>query len=101
MKVLIVNQDMHGLIGIVRCEGNQVKWAVDYLIETKWITHLTDIWLDNSENQGDWVTVAEAYGEDWANVIRSWTIDQFNEIWEGCFSLSVQEIYGVNNATIW
>lgn len=101
MKVLLINEDNHGVIGVARCEGEQAKWAVELLIEKEWLTGNTDIYHKIENNDYDWDTVKQVYGEHWEDFMKNLTINEFNELWEGCFYLEAFDIHGINNVTIW
>jgi hypothetical protein len=101
MKVIVIREDNHGIIGTARCEGEQAKWAVELLIKRQWLTGDTDIYHEAEDDEACWDTVRQVYGEYWKDFMKNLSIDDFNEIWEGCFYLEVWDIYGVDNATIW
>ena len=101
MRVIIVCEENHGIIGVARIEGEQAKWAVELLIEKDWLTDSTDIYHETEDNDACWDTVKQVYGEHWEDFMKNLTINEFNEIWEGCFWVESHPIYGVDNATIW
>ena len=101
MKVLLVHEDNHGVAGVARCEGEQAKWAVELLIETDWLTGNTDIYHETEDGEACWDTVKQVYGECWKDFMKNLTINEFNEIWEGCFYLESYTVHGIDNVTIW
>ena len=102
MNVIIVHSEYCGIVGIARSEGKQAKWAVELLLQQrcgllKDSTHV--YWKFDGKWQ--WVEVRDAFGEDWKEFMKHLSIDIFNNIWDGKFYLEVNEIYGVDNATIY
>lgn len=94
MRALVVCEDNHGVIGIAKCEGEQAKWAVELLIKTGWLTENTDIYHETEKDGFRWDTVKQAYGEYWEDFMKTLLIDEFNDIWEGCFYLEEREVFG-------
>lgn len=101
MKVLLIREDNHGVIGVARCEGEQAKWAVELLIEEDWLTANTDIYHEAENNEACWDSVKQVYGASWKDFMKNLTVDEFNEIWDGCFYLEPYTVHGINNVTIW
>lgn len=100
MKVIVIREVNHGIIGTARCEGTQAKWAVELLIRRHWLDRFTSIYYEvNGEYL--WEEVGIAFGENWEDFMKNLTINEFNKIWEDCFYLEVWDIYGVDNVTIW
>ena len=100
MKVLVVSCDNGGIIGVARSEGEQAKWAVELLMKRQWLDRFTSVYYEvNGEYQ--WEEVGIAFGENWEDFMKNLTINEFNELWEGCFYLEVFDVHGVNNVTIW
>lgn len=94
MKVIVVHEDNHGIIGVAKCEGTQARWAVELLIEGRWLTDNTDIYHETEDGEACWDTVKQVYGEHWEDFMKNLTIDEFNEIWDGCFYLREEEVFG-------
>lgn len=89
MKVLLIHENNHGVIGVVK----DVNSAVSFLIKENWLNEKTSICYDNGDDY-EWGTVEKAYGKDWEHFLRSLTIGLFNEIWEDCFYLEEEEVFG-------
>lgn len=100
MKVIIIREENHGIIGAARCNGDKATWAVNFLIAKFWLSSHTDIYVLDGPNWG-FHEVCEVYGENWAEFMRNLTIDQFNKIWDGLFYLEEWEVFGIDNVTIW
>ena len=101
MRVIVVCEENHGIIGVARIEGEQARWAVELLIEKDWLTDYTDIYHGTEDGEACWDTVKQVYGEHWEDFMKNLTINEFNEVWEGCFYVESYPIYGVDNVTIW
>lgn len=102
MRAIVVCEDNHGIIGIARAEGEQARWAVELLIEKEWLTGNTDIYhKPEDDDEACWDAVKQVYGEHWKDFMKNLTINEFNEIWDGCFYLESYTIHGVDNVTIW
>lgn len=89
MKVLLIWEDYHGVLGVAK----NVDSAISFLIKEKWLREDTGIW---HEHKDEWVLepIKDVYGNDWEQFLRSLTVEQFNEIWESCFSLQEEEVFG-------
>jgi hypothetical protein len=89
MKVLLVHEDNHGVIGVAK----DIDSAVSFLITDGWLHEETDICHDNGSGWV-WEPIKEVYSKDWEHFLRCLTVEQFNEIWEDCFYLKEVEIFG-------
>lgn len=89
MKVLLIHEDNHGVIGIAK----DVDSVVSFLIKESWLYEGTDICHDNGSGWV-WEPIKEVYSKDWEHFLRFLTVEQFNEIWEGCFYLEEKEVFG-------
>ena len=87
MKVIVIREDNHGLIGLALAYQN----AISFLIENNWFGSQTEVMNSNEE----WVTVEEFVGlpNGWEEKIREWGLQKFNEVFEGCFYLEEMEVY--------
>lgn len=87
MKVVAVNQDSHGFIGLAK----DYKSALDLLINTHWLEDNTEVW---DERTNGWVKLKDAQGEDWFDDMCRWSINEFNEYWDSSFYLEEVEVFG-------
>ena len=86
-KVVLINEDNHGLIGVANNYYNAVKW----LIENGWLNSFDYIWMEDNR----WKTIIDALGENWKDLmLNEWDIDKFNEIFQESFSLALVNIIG-------
>ena len=86
MKVILVNEDNHGLLTVAK----DYKAALDYLLDNHWIHDDTAIW---DERVNWWVELKYAQGEDWFDDMCRWSINEFNDYWDGSFYLDEIEVY--------
>lgn len=84
--VICVYEDNHGLLTIAK----DYVSALDFLIKENWLEDSTEIWA------GDYyyTHLVEEMGEDWADKMRDWDIEHFNDYWENSFYLEEREVYG-------
>jgi len=88
MHVITINEDNHGQIGIALNYYNAVKW----LINEHWIDDDTEQYNFDTD---EWETVKSMWGDNWRDLmLDQWNRNFFNEVWEGCFYLGVEEIIG-------
>ena len=91
MRVITIEEDSHGMIGIAKTYAD----AVHFLVNDSWLSALTEIYC------GDEIfkTVIEDLGEDWLAVILDWSMEKFCEYFEGYFYLNSVEVYEVAQST--
>ena len=56
MKVITINEESHGYIGIAK----DYYSAVSFLINNSWLTECVDVWDEHKEN---WIPLCEILGE--------------------------------------
>ena len=87
--VITIQEDNHGLIGIAKDYSS----AIDFLVNKNyWLNEKFEVWVDNE----DYLTqsIKDKLGENWKEIVSTWTIEQFNNFFEGSFYLIVEEVYG-------
>lgn len=84
--VCLIEEDNHGNIGIAKDYFS----AIDFLIDSDWLDENCELY----EGDGIYKTVKEDLGEKWKEVILSWDTETFNNYFEGCFYLTIEEVYG-------
>ena len=95
MKVITINEDNHGQIGIALNYYNAVKW----LIENNWLDDTIEV-LRKSANDDSyyWIPIKRVYGENYANdILNNWDIKTFNEAFENTFLLQSVDVIGTEN----
>ena len=88
MRVVTIEEDNHGLIGIAMTYAD----AVHFLVNNDWLDELTEIYCEDDEV---YKRVIEDLGEDWLEVILDWSMEKFCEYFEECFYLDSVEVYEV------
>ena len=91
MRVVTIEEDNHGQIGIAKTYED----AVHFLINDGWLSALTEIYCGDEVYK----TVIEDLGENWLAVMLDWSMEKFCEYFEGCFYLSNVEVYEVAQST--
>lgn len=85
MKVVVINEDCHGYIGIAA----NYNCAIDFLIEKEcWLSENTEVWVNHHG-----FLLREVFS-DWEKEIKSWDIKKFNDFFLGSFYLREVEVYG-------
>ena len=82
MDIIIITEDNHGLIGI----AETYTAAINYLIEDSWITEKTEL-LDEYECTRTLKEMNISLDD-----VRKMSISKFNEIFEGIFNLTVDNL---------
>ena len=85
-KAYCVYEENHGMIGL----AIDYQSAIDGLIKEKWIDNNTEI-LDDNDNLN---TVKKIFGKEWVDEIKKMDITTFNIFFDGCFWISLMEIWG-------
>ena len=87
MRVITIEEDNHGMIGIAKTYTD----AVHFLVEDNWLNELTELYLGDEVYK----TVIEDLGEEWLVIMLNWSMKKFNEYFEGYFYLNDVEVYEV------
>lgn len=87
MTVISVNEVDHGCIGVAA----DYEVAVKMLFNDQWIGDFTEVWDEKSES---FVFLCESLGEDWLDKMSGWSIADFNDYWDGSFSMCKHQVYG-------
>ena len=86
MKIILVNEECHGLIGVAK----DYRAAIRFLIDKDWLNDFTEIWVRDYEYE----RLSEKLGEDWVDTMtENWNINDFNDFWEGSFYLEEEDLY--------
>lgn len=82
MDIIIITEENHGLIGVAEtCAA-----AINYLIEDSWITEKTEL-LDEYECTRTLEEMNISLDD-----VRKMSIPKFNEVFEGIFNLTVDNL---------
>ena len=88
MRVVLIHEDNHGMIGVALNYFHAVNW----LINEQWLVDNTEVYDDKTDS---WNRLDEELGEDWADLLTDyWDIDNFNAYFSGSFYLESVEVYG-------
>lgn len=87
MKVILIHEDNHGLIGVAK----DYQSAITFLVKHDWLNGVCDFW---DEENSKWVLVQNHFGDNWQTIFENLSLKEFNQLWEGCFMLVEEEIYG-------
>ena len=87
MRVVTINEDNHGMIGIAKTYAD----AVHLLVNDCWLSAFTEIYCGD----GVYKTVIEDLGENWLAVMLDWSMVKFCEYFAGLFYLDSVEVYEV------
>lgn len=88
MQVITVEEDNHGQIGIASNYQN----AIHFLVNENWLDELTEVYDSGFQ---DTKLLLDLLGEEWLTTILNWTLEQFNEFFDGCFYLNEVSVYEV------
>ena len=89
MRVIIIEEDNHGQIGVASNYQN----AIHFLVNENWLNGLTKIY--DSDFQ-DTKLLLDLLGEEWLTTILNWTLEQFNEFFDCYFYLNEVTVYEVD-----
>lgn len=89
MKVIIIDEENHGFIGV----ADSVIHAIDFLIENHWLTEYSSVF--QYAGNGKWTesSVKERFGDSWAQTIKQFNREKFNDEFEGSFYFSEETVY--------
>lgn len=73
-KIVVIHEECHGMIGL----AYNYQRAIAFLWK--------EDWFDEEEMLAQW-------GVNWLERIKRWSIDDFNEEFDGCFQLEIREIF--------
>ena len=85
MNVVVIHEDNHGMIGLAETYAD----AVFYLVKENWLDENCELY----DGDGNYKTISEDLGEEWFVIILEWSMDKFNEYFEGCFYLNNDTIF--------
>lgn len=89
MRVIVIDEENHGFIGIANNYYNAVKW----LIKEHWLSRADEVYRD-----GKWENIDEAFGEDWeTQMLEQWDMERFNRVFDGLFYLRSYDVFGTED----
>lgn len=84
MKVIMINEECHGFIGLAK----DVRTAVNYLVDNNWLDECVMV----ETEEGVEIPVVERLGENWLEQILTWDVDTFNNFFYNIFTLSGEKV---------
>ena len=87
MRVVTIEEDNHGQIGIAKTYAD----AVNFLVDDGSLNALTEIYCGDEVYK----TVIDDLGEDWLAVMLDWSMEKFCEYFSGLFYLDSVKVYEV------
>ena len=93
MRVITIEEDNHGMIGIAKTYAD----AVHFLVNDCWLSAFTEIYCGDEVYK----TVIEDLGEDWLAVMLDWSMEKFCKYFAGLFYLDSVEVYEVVQSTFY
>lgn len=85
--VFEICEDGHGNIGLAK----NYESVIDFLIDSNWLDEGYEVYCGAYDETK---TIKKDLGENWQDIIKSWDYEKFNQYFEGCFYLYIEEIYG-------
>lgn len=85
MTVILIHEDNHGLLGVAK----DYESAIDYLIQDKWLDVDREVYDTEKDT---FVPLREL--NITIDDIRALDIDKFNELFDQCFYLDVENVWG-------
>lgn len=83
-SVIVINEECHGFIGVAR----DVPSVINFLCQIDWLNEYTEIHLVDK-----WSSVQSAYGENWREYFKGLTLDELQNIFDGCFSFHEEKVW--------
>ena len=73
MKTIIINEDNHGMIGVVMTYDT----AIEFLTRYGWLDGNCEV---SADPNGNWLTLLDIYGKRWLEAVLAWDVNAFNEV---------------------
>lgn len=83
-NVIVINEECHGFIGVAR----DVPSAIEFLWQHDWLSEYTEIPLAH-----EWTSVKSIYGAEWLEYFKSRTLDELQDIFDGCFYFHEEKLW--------
>ena len=84
--VILIEEENYGLLGVAETYAG----AIYFLIKEGWLDADYQVW---SDDYGNTQSIKKALGKTWSKQIPCWTLDYFNNYFEGNFYLEEYELY--------
>lgn len=92
MKVFLIYEENHGIIGV--CE-NRMSCAINYLIQTDWLSPDFVFSSEETEDGVEYFTLGDVQEKNpnWKEYLQGLPVDEFNEWFEGAFYIEENEVF--------
>lgn len=92
-KVITVDEECHGFIGIV----DKAENIIDFLCDNGWLDEYSEICVKQEhptdDNLYEWKTLDALYGENWKQVLKGFSLAELEDFFDGDFYFNEEEIY--------
>lgn len=89
MKVFIIFEENHGMIGVC---ANRMSCVINYLLQTDWLS--PDFVIYYGDGVEDFtLSDMQKKNPNWKEYLQGLSIDEFNELFEGGFYLEENEVF--------
>lgn len=89
MTVIVMNEENHGFLGIAK----DYKAALKYLCQTNWLNKDTEINQYDDKKGWKYIPISKILGENVIETLSLWTITEFNDFFDGMFTLWEEEVW--------
>ena len=90
MKVITINEECHGFIGI----ADTKEHAIDFLVDKNWLSEHTELpYFDEEDKTWKDRSVKEKLGENWKDILKNSDIEQMNELLDDAFLIEEEHVY--------
>lgn len=92
MKVFIIFEENHGMIGVC---ANRMSCVINYLLLTDWLSRDFVISYEEKEDGIEYFTFSDMQKQNpnWKEYLQGLSFDEFNELFEGSFYLEEEEVF--------
>lgn len=90
MKVITINEECHGYIGI----ADTKEHAIDFLVDEDWLSEYTGLsYFDEEDKKWKERTIKEKLGENWKDILKNSDIEQMNDLLDDAFLFEEVRVY--------
>lgn len=83
-NVIVIKENCHGLIGV----AHDVPSVIDFLCQNGWLNEYTEIYVAY-----EWSSVQSVYGKNWCEYFKRRTLDELQDIFDGCFYFHEEKVW--------
>ena len=89
MKVILISEENHGIIGCVASERDVMPW----LTKENWVNQYTELYRSNTH---DYETVKDRYGLTWFQILSKMNLRDLTEVLDDEFSFEPIEVWSAS-----